>query len=762
MVRKDKLVVVAKNTIKKSSKQNKEEVNYSKGFYSNYSKLFQIILLLFLISLSLSFSSCTSQQIFEQGSLSDITNSLKLSNFNSFSSDLDSNMTKYNILMSEDNLPIKVVSSEEELKSIFSSSSYYGGYRGNLLKGELMMVDAAPQVPSKEMSYTSQSNSADEVVYSETNNQVEGVDEADIIKTDGNYIYTISGKNLYIIKAYPGKDSKITSSLMFNDTPQNIFINGNKLVVFGIEDTKIFDDVLTYRTRNRMTFFKIFDITDKTKPSLIKSLHIEGSYVDARLLNNEVYFIVKNTPSFIEPYPRPIYVEGSVLKENVKQVPLKNIHYIPFEYSSPELVTIYEIDVNKGSVIDSEAMTVEGFPIIYMSNNNLYLVSSQYISEWKLRQDILKELLRPELTIGEQDLISRINSIDDDILSVQEKNSKITNVYYHHLDFLNETASDLFNKRLDDKLKQYLEELHYLDFTIITKLSIGGDLKLVASNKFPGHILNQFSLDEYNGYLRLSTTIPRRWSSISDEQTNSQNVVFVLDDKLSVVGSLYDLAKNEQIYSNRFIKDRLYMVTYRQVDPFFVIDLSRPKKPEVLGLLKIPGFSKYLHPYDDNHIIGLGQDTSSTGRRTGLKISLFDVTDVNNPIESAHFVTSENYASSTAFYEHKAFLFSKEKSLLVIPAFNKNYHWDDDDYEQTYNGAFVFNINKTSINLRGIIDHSFANGANKWGPVVERSLFINDELYTKSLTLLRINSLDDLHSINNINLSKNKEVIPVY
>ena len=217
---------------------------------------------------------------------------------------------------------------------------------------------------------------------------------------------------------------------------------------------------------------------------------------------------------------------------------------------------------------------------------------------------------------------------------------------------------------------------------------------------------------------------------------------------MEVLDHLKDLAEGERIYSTRFMGDRLYMVTFRQVDPFFVIDLSNPNNIEALGELKIPGFSRYLHPYDENTIIGIGRDATDMGTQQGLKISLFDVSDPANPKEIAKFEAEGRYSSSIAEYEHKAFLFSKQKNLLVIPAYSYDYQSSD-----SYNGAMVFHITKNDIELRGLIDHTGKEG-NRYSPSVERSLYIEDLLYTKSPNLLRINDLEnDLDGVKNIYLT---------
>jgi len=226
-----------------------------------------------------------------------------------------------------------------------------------------------------------------------------------------------------------------------------------------------------------------------------------------------------------------------------------------------------------------------------------------------------------------------------------------------------------------------------------------------------------------------------------------------LDANLNVIGELEGLAETEQIYSTRFMGDKLYMVTFRQVDPFFVIDLSDPTNIRELGELKIPGFSRYLHPYDENTIIGIGQDATETGRTTGLKISLFDVSDFTNPKEIAKYVSDDRYTDSSAMYEHKAFLFSKEKELMVIPIYS--YGWEDERgrSRDDYNGALVFKITKDEIELRDLINHAEGwLGGKGYGPQVERSLYIEDLLYTKSPYLLKINELDDLSLVKDVEL----------
>jgi uncharacterized secreted protein with C-terminal beta-propeller domain len=213
---------------------------------------------------------------------------------------------------------------------------------------------------------------------------------------------------------------------------------------------------------------------------------------------------------------------------------------------------------------------------------------------------------------------------------------------------------------------------------------------------------------------------------------------------LTIIGDLEGLAPRETIYSVRFIGDRCYIVTFERKDPFFVIDLQNPYEPKVLGALVIPGYSSYLHPYDENHIIGIGMDEGK------VKISLFDVSNVSDPKEKAKY-TTDKWSNSIALDDHKALLFDKPKNLLVIPiAEYQDYGWQ---------GAYVFNITTNQIELRGIITHMENDTGNKdvyyyydASNYVVRSLYIDNVLYTISSRKVMMNNLETLQKINEIEL----------
>ncbi|MDD9953494.1 MAG: beta-propeller domain-containing protein [Candidatus Woesearchaeota archaeon] len=588
--------------------------------------------------------------------------------------------------------------------------------------------------------------------FSETNVQVQGVDEADIIKTDGEYIYTTTGKTLFIIAA--GENAEIIETIELEHQPQGMFVHGDTLAVFGyFHDVDYFKDT-GFMPRSGMTYFDMYDISDRKNPEKIKEFKFEGNYFQSRMKGDWIYFVTNSQPE-IRSYPMPIIMEGDVLRN----VEIANVHYYPIRYDNAQFATIHAIHVD-GS-INSETIAVEGSRQMYMSHENIYITATKYINEWELRQEITQELLEPELTESDRRLIGKIKATDNEVLSQAEKKNKIWNIYSRYVSYDGD-FEDVVSKRLKDKLSEY----EAMEFTVIHKVEVeDGEIELEESAQVPGQIVNQFSMDEHDGIFRIATTLSQRWNSWADEsliaeprRTESTNNIYTLDEELERLDSITGIAEGERIFSTRFMGDRLYMVTFRQVDPFFVVDLSNPRSIKILGELKIPGFSRYLHPYDDETIIGIGRDATLEGRQQGLKISLFDVSNVAKPEEVAQFIAEGRYSSSTAEYEHKAFLFSREKNLLVIPGYSYDYsRWGD---SEGYNGAMVFDISKDAIEIRGIIDHSV--GEKYYGAQVERSLYIEDLLYTKSPSLLRVNELDDLASVQKIELKDRSGPYEIY
>jgi uncharacterized secreted protein with C-terminal beta-propeller domain len=580
--------------------------------------------------------------------------------------------------------------------------------------------------------------------YSTTNIQVEGVDEPDLVKNDGKYIYVIAGNQVIIINAYPAENMEKLSEINISNAFE-MFINGDKLIVFS-------SDYSSYSE----TIVSIYDISDKTNPELEKKISVEGNYVTARMIDEHVYLIANQYTGYddiILPY---VAVDGVK-----REIPVTDIAYFPYPDTNYVFTNILAVNIEDGEY-ESKTYLAGASYNIYVSEDNIYLTYTKTISYQTFFEDVVEEVYIPLLPSKEANDVKEIMDSDK---QYYEKAQEVSEIIEDYSNSLTGTEKEEFDIELYNGIQDFSEEFQKkTEKTVIHKISVDNlDIDYITNGEVPGHILNQFSMDEHEGYFRIATTTGNSWGS----RAPSLNHMYVLDANLKIVGSVEDLAKGEQIYSTRFMGDRAYMVTFRQVDPLFVVDLSNPESPKVLGQLKVTGFSSYLHPFDENHVIGIGKEATEEGRVQGLKIALFDVSDVANPVEKARYEVKEQWSDSNALYDHKAFLFDKERELLVLPvSYTKVIATSvlggpiGTDIRSTYTyeywqGAFVFKLNEDEISLRGKIDHvenASEEGNYYWNSAVYRSLFMDDTLYTISRTMVKANDLTDLGEINSVEL----------
>jgi uncharacterized secreted protein with C-terminal beta-propeller domain len=532
--------------------------------------------------------------------------------------------------------------------------------------------------------------------YSGTNIQVAGVDEADIVKTDGAYIYLVSGNKTIIVKADPPEQAQILSEIELEGQVIGIFINGDRLVLFEQETPYYvyYDDMPVVKESyvpyiSPKIFIKVYDVSDRENPQLQRELSTNGQYVSSRMIGDYAYVVTNE----------PVYEEADELNlpkvscgGNETEIPATDVYYSNVSDNYYMYTTIIAINTQN----DDQEPTYE--TILLGASSNLYV------------------------------------SLDNIYLTFPV------------------WGTDILGREVWDSQKSSIHRLH-ID---------GAEIEYVASGEVPGMVLNQFSMDEYEGYFRVATTT-------YGETTG--NHVYILDMGLNIVGSLESLAPGETIYSARFMGERGYLVTFRQVDPLFVIDLSDPNNPRELGYLKVTGYSDYLHPYDENHLIGIGKETTEEGEFAwyqGVKISLFDVSDVSNPVEISKYEIGDRGTDSPVLWDHKAFLFDKSRDLMVIPVLEAKVDvtkYSEADLmwaygEPVWQGAYIFHVSlDAGIRLEGRITHI----ENLSGPEqdyyyyyssfsVERSLYIGDVLYTISLAKIMMNSLENLDYINEVEL----------
>jgi uncharacterized secreted protein with C-terminal beta-propeller domain len=608
--------------------------------------------------------------------------------------------------------------------------------------------------------------------HSTTNVQVTGVDEPDFVKNDGKYIYVISGQTLAIVDAYPAASASVVSKTEIVDTPKDLFIDGNRLVLFatGAEDrdTSSSGDsavpasqmkAMPYyyeRTSLPVTHAVFYDISDRVHPKVLKDYTIDGDYIDARLIGQTLYLVTREQ---VYTYDMDRIAVPAV-REGTTTVITPDVYYFDNPESQYAFTTISSFDTGSAKERVAKTYLVGSGNILYVSENAMYITYQKY-------HNIIYPM-RAGPAIASMNVVGLVDNTgaasggDGATASSATVSSP---VLWEDFNKMGETEkqkviADMKNAEQESLQKKEIDQTT----TAIHKIAISnGAITYVARGDVPGVLESQFSMDEYKNNLRVATTS----SVYTTRGSYEYNNVFVLDAGMKTIGSLTHIAEQEKIYSTRFIGDRLYMVTFKRIDPFFVIDLSSPTNPKILGKLKIPGYSDYLHPYDATHIIGVGKETGTNdwgGVSTkGLKLALFDVSDVEHPTQIDTVEIGDSGTDSAALSDHKAFLFDKAKNLLVIPArVVKNEPSVTDKYGTTqqniWYGAYVFGVTpETGFTLRGTVEHGTGSDRYYWygssANEVKRSLYIGDVLYTLSSKKILANSLSQINTtITTINL----------
>lgn len=633
------------------------------------------------------------------------------------------------IVCNKDDTELKTVKSKQELLKIYEGdnsdlqellarifcmpfSMFYHNYDviGKADNAGSIGIDSASSTESS----SSSSNTKD---YSTTNIQVENVDEADIVKTDGDYIYSISEDNVIITDVKDPKQPKVVATIKSedDDIPEDIILYKDKLVVISTKGNQ----TQRYYYNNRMnTVVKIYNITSREKPVLTKNYEMYEPYYTSRCIDNVLYVISSGNLRKEDDKIVVGYNEDNMEKE----MSIDKIKYLK-DVKTTKQTLISTVDLNNETAdikLDSYLMNISN---AYVSENAIYLLNQKYNNDSKIP---IKLLFGFKGVFGLED-------------------------YYE----------------MDSESGYYTE---------IYKFDIKENVEYKAKTKVKGKTINQYSLDEKDNHLRIAL------------YDNDGSRVAIFDEDLKQIGISDNVAKGEKMYSSRFIGDKVYFVTYKTMDPLFVMDLSNETKPKVLGKLKIPGYSTYLHPYDENHIIGIGMETkeiinrnsngkviSTTAKVVGMKMALFDVSNVNSPVQISSVVIGDSRTTSAILTNPKALLFSKEKSLIAIPVNNYSQNFEvtsSNNYETMINnytkyskpynaeGYFVYNINvQDGFKLKGVITHEKTNATYYYSnSKLLRGLYIDNNLYTVSETMIKVNELDSLKAMGKLKLKNTENV----
>ncbi|MEM3362192.1 MAG: beta-propeller domain-containing protein [Candidatus Anstonellaceae archaeon] len=611
----------------------------------------------------------------------------------------------------KDLLPtLKKFSSYKHMQYWLDQNSYNAAQEQNL-RVDVMLKPLGLKSPSNFAQRTED--------YSKTNIQVEGIDEPDIIKTTKNNLFVVKENKIFIFEIFP-KPKKIFEKKLELNQIHSIFVEDDYLVLFSTDYKKTYKidefDFKPYESYEPYTVVQIYNISDKSNPILFQEFRFSGYFTQARLKDKKIYLI--SSQDISKPYPRPWYYS--------KDLFYVDVYYFDMPSSSNYKISQISVISLDGKILDSKAFLLNaGGDTVYMSDKNLYIAVQIFPpiicrSWWCTntakqinKTERFEKAILPYLPVQ---IRQEIGDILKKNITDEEKWMEIEPILLNYLKkFEDETKvskSQLEEFKLTlEKISMALAEYDALvaiknQKTAIFKFSFLNDtLKLLSSNYVNGYLLNQWALDEQDENLRVATTIDV-WAA----KRVTYNSIYILDKDLNLISKLDELAPEEKIYSVRFMGQKVYLVTYKEVDPLFVIDLSDALHPKVLGYLKIPGYFTYLHPYNETLLIGIGQTTSTSlygfEVRGGIKVGLIDVSNPQKPKLLAEFAEGDEGTTSSVLSDHKAFVFDKNKKILYLPLKlvkkQKSLFYDKID---NFYGVYVLNLSDQDITPIGKIEH---------------------------------------------------------
>jgi len=567
----------------------------------------------------------------------------------------------------------------------------------------------------------------------ETNLQESGVDEADIVKHDGTNIFYIvkeDYQNNYInittfSKLVKG-DSNVVDKISFDDNREikSLYLANNRLVVISRIKGNYKREIDTENnTATKIAYpdydiqqigIDIFDVSDIDKIKTISSYKVDGSIVTSRVIGDNMYIVSSFYPKVNIKYPK-VYLE---LSENCKTLfdNQNRYHDEPYYYQYAECLNIQEDENGKYYREDYEN------PIIEVQD----LLPEIESSDKKREALVTPSRLYAPSKHDQSTNITTISNISISDGKYQKSNSFIG---YSSVQYASSKAFYL----VSNQYPIYYDFNNYKERSSIYKFNLDSALSYRGIGSVYGHTNNQFGLSEYNDILRIATTEGFSWGS-----SGTNNSIYTMKEQnglLPIQGVLSGLGKEgETIKSVRFMGDKGYIVTFRQTDPLYTIDMSNPKAPKKAGELKVNGYSAYLHPVGDNMLLGIGRDADSEGRVLGLKIELFDISDFANPTSLDDIVYGEG-TSSELERNHKALAYRASDNLFAFP-------YRANNYENYYN--HVNNLGIYQIKDNQIIDYKPIEGfSNNWGEqrglifdmngTTYISFFANDNIITDKL-----------------------------
>jgi uncharacterized secreted protein with C-terminal beta-propeller domain len=552
--------------------------------------------------------------------------------------------------------------------------------------------------------------------YTTTNTQEEGVDEIDIVKTNGTHLYAVEGESLHIMRSWPAEATSELATVKSGDHGFGLFLREDRVLVASETwSAKSFVPIRLSGTR-----LELLDVEDPSSPAVMRTIDVEGWFVDARLVDGDLYVVIRSYMDL------PGELWDLAWRDDIE------LPELPWDAT----------DVERERILAEARGILRPYVVEIMARLPIEDMLPRFSDRTPESPDTAA---RPLFDCGS--LYRPAQTSDSAILSVL------------HLDLDGDgpvtatgliadgwtvyaSGTSLYVAQTSNSWAWWWGWAPAEMSTVIHKFELDPSLpepvRYAASGEVKGWILDQFSMSEHDGYLRVAATEFDWWWGATPDEEPASTVTVLADDSrggLREIGSVGGLGPGERIFAVRFMGDKGYVVTFEQIDPLFTLDLSKPAQPRVIGELEVTGFSSYLHPIGDDWLLAVGQEADEEGRVLGLAVSVFDVRDFADPKLAHRYLIEgddDTWSWSEALSDHHAFTY--HRGVLSIPVYVSG-------AEGRFSGLLVLAVDpEEGIWELGRIDHQDLSTADhhSW---MRRSVYIEDAIYSLSSAGVKVNSL---------------------
>jgi len=582
--------------------------------------------------------------------------------------------------------------------------------------------------------------------------------EADILKQNQNFSFALVKNELTILRL-SDLDSSLLAKINFDSRPSGILSFGSSLVVYGD------DEIINKRESSNFQFVQVFDLSTPASPKKIYDLSFEGDLKNIFIENGQLYVLTeKKAPSKLAEQSLPkVLNTGKALAlkcDGIESCFTPEVFYFDTNYRAARFFNINVVDLaNEFSPLKGQSYLLSENHEVYSSEASIFISYFETLDEEPFYFAAQTEVLSSLLTDAEKDKIKEVEALSDFVLSQREKMLKMSAIFESHLSSLKEVEKTLLEVDIKDTANEKIAGAKVSNKTLIHKIRLSkSGLDYYAMGEVTGKIMNNYSVLQKGSYVYLATRNSERLNEEGEKQYYSS--VYVLDLALRPLSKMENLSSKEEIYGVRFLGNRAFLVSAKENGPLFVIDFKDKAKPVFSGTLKVPGNNVYLKPIDENgdRFISLSYNldsSSGTELRNGIKLSLFDFSNLKSPRELDSYLISDANSDSLTFTDKRSLYYSQELKTLIFPATFK------ENNRLHFSGLFAFIVNGDALELKGKLDHSLGGFYNQvdsfknltyFDNSVKRSFANKNFIYSFSNKFFRSANIDDIDNAKSLEL----------